>query len=449
LQVSGDNIYKLYSESAEKAVIGSCLVNKEIIPDTLSMLEPVDFYAPQHFNIFKGIKTLYDKKTVPDIITITEYLKDKGILDSVGGASYISNMASCSVNSGNVEYYARIVREKAVLRELELTLVNITNQITGCEDAEVLLNEAEKKIMALNLYRKDTDVEDVTTIAKRTMKIIEERAKRKTKLIGLSTGLSDLDNMTLGFQNKQLIIIGGRPSKGKSALGLNIATYLALYKQVPVAFFSIEDSKERIVNRIFASQSRVDNRRVRLGSMDSDEWSAVADAVTELTNAPLYIADASYLNRHELNRTARRLKRNKGIQILFIDYLQLLIGDVSANREREISSISLSLKALSKELSIPVVAMAQLNRNPLYRGSKPRLSDLRESGAIENDADVVMLLHRPNIEKAEQEECEITSLIIAKQKDGPIGEINMLFHKKYLRFDNYSEEDELVAGFNT
>jgi len=419
-------------------------MDKDVLPDAIAELTPSDFYDTAHYNIFKAIVDLYEKKITPDIVTVTGYLKDKGILDSIGigGPAYVAGLVTGTIHSSNIYHYINIIKEKATLRKIRLLLQSIGDKLNSCTDVEELLSETESKFMDIHTRKSDSKAEKVSDIAIRSMKVIEERAQQNSRLIGLPSGLRDLDYRTLGFQDKQLTIIGGRPSKGKSALGLNIAAYLSMYKDIPVAFFSLEDSKERIVSRIFASQSRVDSRRVRLGTMNPDEFSAVAQTVAELSSAPLYIADKSYLSIHELNRTARKLKKTHDIKILFIDYLQLMTGEKDSNREREISSISHSLKALAKELSIPVIALAQLHRVGIQGNRKPKLSDFRESGAIEQDADVGILLHRPNIEKALRDDWEVMNLIIAKQKDGPTGEISVLFHKKYMRFDNYDEDIE-------
>lgn len=432
---------KLYSEMGEQAIIGSCLMDKEIIPEVLSDVNANDFYDPRNCNIFKAIKALHEKDTVADIVTVCDYLRNNELLDSIiGGSAYVASFVSGATNSQNVEYYIKIIKEKAILRGLRKLFNELNNRIDSCIDTEEFLNEIEKRIMAIELNKNKAETESVTDISKRTMKIIEERATRKAKLIGLPTGIRDLDRMTLGFRNKQLIIIGGRPSQGKSSLGINIASYLAIYQNIPTAFFSLEDNKERIVTRIFASHSRTNSRKVSLGAMNEDEWMAVTKTIMKLTDKPLYLDDASKMTIYQLNHMARKLKKTKDIKILFVDYLQLITGDINAGREREISSITHALKALAKELDIPIVAMAQLNRNVIYRKARPKLSDFRESGAIEQDADIAILLHRPNKEESEGNEFEVIELVVAKQKDGPIGKVSVMFHKEYLKFDNYNKE---------
>jgi len=431
---------KLFSEEAEIAVLGCCLIDKEAVEIAMDILAPDDFYNTSHYNIFKSITVLQEQNCTPDLVTVTNYLRRKDMLEPVGGAAYIASFIRGNISSENIEYYAKVVKDKSVRRKFKKVLLNTCSKIEVADKIEELMNVTEDKIMKITLTQNENNIEKAETIVKKVMKIIEKRASENRKLLGLPTGLYDLDRKLLGFQDKQLIIIGGRPSKGKSALGLNIASFLALYKNIPVAFFSLEDSKENIINRILAIHSKVDSKRVRLGAMDENEWTAVAQVAAKLYTAPLFLADNSYLSRHELNRTARKLKKQQGIKILFVDYLQLMTGEKDINREREVSSVSQSLKAIAKDLSIPVVAMAQLNRVSVIRDGRPKLSDLRESGAIEQDANVILLMWRPNMEKASEEKQEVISVIIAKQKDGEIGEIQLVFHKKYLKFDNYDKD---------
>jgi len=428
---------QLYSEEAEIAVISSCLMDKEAIEIALNIINTNDFYDEVHYNIFKAIVALHERKTIPDLVTVTAYLRDKKMLDTVGGSAYIASFIKVNISTQNVVHYAKIMRDKAIRRHFMEVLQEAHNKIENVDNIEELMSRTEDNIMKITFEQNENKVEKINSIVVRVMKIIEKKAAENAKLLGLPTRLYDLDRKLLGLQDKQLIIIGGRPSKGKSSLGLNIASFLSLYKDIPIAFFSLEDSKERIVNRILSIQSRVDSERVRLGAMNEDEWSAVAQVAAELHTAPLYIADNTYLSRHELSRTARKIKKQHGIKILFVDYLQLMTGEKDANREREISSISQSLKAIAKDLSIPVVAMAQLNRVSIAHSGRPKLSDFRESGAIEQDADVALLLWRPNMEKDLQEDKEVISVIIAKQKDGGTGEVQLMFNKKCLRFDNY------------
>mgnify|MGYP001092259406 CR=1 FL=1 len=429
----------LYNKEAEEIVLGSCFENDNILPIVLGTLDRDDFYFPSNSIVFNAIREIYNKDNKIRIEGLIDYLKQKETLDRIGGVSYIMGLYAKLESPRNIEYYCKMIKEKTAMRNLNTVCIQTTNKIKNCVNTEKLLGEVEQEIMNIKLYREEVEAENITPILERFAKIMDERVEKQSHLVGLSTGLEEVDNLTLGFQDKQMIVIASRPSMGKSALGLNMAVNLAIKKEIPVAFFSLEDSKIRITNRILSSLSRVNSNKIRTGLMSQDEREEVLAKMSYAMNKPLYIADVSYLNNYKLMRVARRYKKTKDIKIIFVDYLQLMSGKQDQNREREVSSISHALKAIAKELSIPVVALAQLNRNPLHR--IPQLSDLRESGAIEQDADVVIFIYRPNINQVLTEDNETCQLIVAKQKDGSPGKIDVIFHKKYLQFSNRTTEE--------
>jgi len=430
-----------YSEEAESAVISSMLMDMGATAEVSTTLTPDDFYYPAHSIICNAILEVYNKGQKVDIVTVVERLRKDDSLEKVGGSSYVASFVKGTISAENVIYYAEIVREKSILRDLikkGKLIIDMAN--SAKEDVEVILDEAENLIFDVRKKRSYERVKPITPLLKEVMKIIEERAEKKSMITGISTGLIDLDRLSSGLQNAELIILAARPSVGKTALALNLATHISLKENTPVLFFSLEMHWESLIFRLLSAESRIEGNRIRGGYIKEDEWVALTSAVSRLTEAPFYIDASPTMTIFELRAKARRMRKKYNIGIIFADYLQLIKGPQFQTREQEVAAISRALKSIAMELNVPVVALSQLSRQPERRGkdSKPILSDLRESGAIEQDADFVMFIHRPDqFEKSSDVPEERAELIIAKQRNGPIGDFDVAFSRKYARFDNF------------
>jgi len=427
----------------EMAVLGSMLIDKEAVNKSIELLDKSAFYKGAHQKIFEAALTLYERNVEVDYLTITDQLDKMGVLDEVGGAYYVTELANIVPSAASVEYYAKIVLEKSLLRKL----IEISNEITaeayeGREDATELIDNAERKIFALSEKKLKKGFVEIEPILRETFNIIDNYHKRKGSVTGVPTGFKELDEMTSGFQNSDLIIIAGRPSMGKTAFCLNIARNAAVKHEIPVGVFSLEMSNTQLAMRMLCSEARVDAHKVRTGKLPNSDWPRLSTSVGKLADAKIFIDDTAALSVLEIRAKSRRLKAEHGLGMVIVDYLQLAKGPGSAeSRQIEISAISQSLKALAKELEIPVVALSQLSRAVESRGGdrRPILSDLRESGAIEQDADVVMFIYRPELYGPVEEE-GIAEIIIAKQRNGPTGTVKLKFHKNFVRFDNLENE---------
>lgn len=430
-----------YSEEAEAAVISSMLMDMGAIAEVSTTLRTDDFYFPAHGIIYNAILEVYNKGQKVDIVTVVERLKKEGQLDKVGGAGFVASFVKGTVSAENVIYYAEIVSEKSILRDLiNKSKLIIDKAGSGKEEVEVVLDEAENLIFDVRKKRNYERVKPITPLLKEVMRIIEERAENKSLITGIPTGLIELDQMSSGFQNAELIILAARPSVGKTALALNLASHISIKENIPVLFFSLEMHWESLIFRLLSAESRIDGNRIRSGYIKEDEWVGLTSAVSRLTEAPFYIDASPAMTIFELRAKARRMKKKYNIGVIFADYLQLIKGPQVQTREQEVAAISRALKSIAMELNIPVVALSQLSRQPARRGkdSKPILSDLRESGAIEQDADFVMFIHRADqFEKSSASTEEKAELIVAKQRNGPIGDVNLAFSRKYARFDNF------------
>jgi len=430
-----------YSEEAEAAIISSMLMDMGAIAEVSTTLRADDFYYPAHGIIYNAILEVYNKGQKVDIVTVVERLKKEAQLDKVGGAGFVASFVKGTVSAENVIYYAEIVSEKSILRDLiNKSKLIIDKASSGKEEVEIVLDEAENLIFDVRKKRNYEKVKPITPLLKEVMKIIEERAENKSLLTGIPTGLRELDKMSSGFQNAELIILAARPSVGKTALALNLASHIAIKENIPVLFFSLEMHWESLIFRLLSAESRIDGNRIRSGYIKEDEWVGLTSAVSRLTEAPFYIDASPAMTIFELRAKARRMKKKYDIGVIFADYLQLIRGPQVQTREQEVAAISRALKSIAMELNIPIVALSQLSRQPARRGkdSKPILSDLRESGAIEQDADFVMFIHRADqFEKSSESPEEKAELIIAKQRNGPIGDMDLAFSRKYARFDNY------------
>jgi replicative DNA helicase len=405
----------------------------------MEILDADDFYRDAHRRIFNALINLSERDEPADLITLTNELRKIDQLDSIGGASYLASLIDSVPTAANIEYYARIVKEKAILRKLIQTSTEIiTQSYEDRGDVEGFLDEAERSIFEISEKRVRPSFYPIREIVKQSFTTIEKLFKKKEAVTGVPSGFKELDRMTAGFQPSDLIIIAGRPSMGKTAFCLDVAEYAAIGNKIPVAIFSLEMSKEQLVIRMLCSQANVEGTRLRTGYLNESDWPKLTIAAGNLSDAPIYIDDTAALSALELRAKARRLKSEYGLGMVIVDYLQLMRGRARVeSRQQEISEISRSLKALAKELTIPVIAVSQLSRKTEERtGNKPQLSDLRESGAIEQDADLILFIYRdevynrsednPNRGKAE--------VIIGKQRNGPIGKIDLAFLDKFTTF---------------
>jgi len=435
---------------AEQCVLGAVLLERDALPKALEILRPDDFYRENHRQIFKAMIELFEKNEPPDIITITEQLRRNNKLDESGGASYLVDLSEKMPTAANIEYYAKIVRQKAVLRSLIHSATEIAARAaTAQEDVEDILDFSEKTIFSIAENQIKPSFHPLKAILKTTFKDIERLYEKKQLVTGVPSGFFDLDAMTSGFQPSDLIIVAGRPSMGKTAFCLNIAQHAAAEANVPTAIFSLEMSKEQLALRLLCAEARVDNHRLRSGFIAENEWAKLAMAAGKLAETSIFIDDTPGNTVFEMRAKARRLKAEHNLGLIIVDYLQLMSGSRSRadSREQEISEISRSLKALAKELGVPVIALSQLNRRVEDRVDKrPHMADLRESGAIEQDADVILFIYREEVYHPDSEDAKgKAEVIIGKQRNGPIGDIKLAFRSEYTRFENYSTRDPLPA----
>jgi len=425
---------------AERAVLGAMLIDDDAIGTVLERLDSSFFYEIGHQKIYDGIVRLYAERKNVDIITLTDRLKADGVLEAVGGAAYLSDLVDAVPTSANVLHHAEIVKEKGIKRKLIRNATEIvTRSFEAGSEVDELVDEAEKLIFEIAQDREKQPAIPLKDIVKQTIEKIDLLYQKKETVTGIPSGFIEFDKMTSGLQNSDLIIIAARPSMGKSALAAGMAEHAAIERGIPVAFFSLEMSKEQVVMRLLCSQARVDAQKVRTGLLASHEWPMLTRAAAKLSNVPFFIDDTPAISSLELRAKARRLKSAHDIRLIVVDYLQLMRGSTSRveNRQQEISEISRSLKALARELQIPVIAISQLSRAVESRESRrPQLSDLRESGAIEQDADVVVLLVREDYYEPKPENLGLAEIIIAKQRNGPTGLVKLRFFKEYIRFEN-------------
>ncbi|MBZ0156457.1 MAG: replicative DNA helicase [Alphaproteobacteria bacterium] len=440
---------------AEQSVLGSIIFDNEALPKVLEVLSPDDFYKDSHRRLYNAMLDLFDRNEPIDIITLTDHLKKNSELESVGGIAYLTALANSVPTSANIRYHSKIIREKALLRALIQTATHITAKVyEDSLDADEMVDYAEKMVFDIADKRTKVSFSDMKSIVKDSIRMIEQLYDKKETITGAPTGFKDLDEMTAGFQPGDLIIIGGRPGMGKTAFALNIAQHVGVEMKEPVAIFSLEMSKEQLAMRMLCSEGMVDASRVRKGFLSKQDWPKLTAAAGNLAASPIYIDDSSGVSVLEMRAKARRLKReHRGLSLVVVDYLQLMRSrGTFERREQEISEISRSLKALAKELSVPVIALSQLNRAVEQRGDrKPTLADLRESGAIEQDADVIIFLYRDEIyNKNNQNNKGKAEIIIAKQRNGPTGSVHLTFLSDKTRFVDFSnmsyETEEEVYG---
>lgn len=428
-----------YSPEAEKTVLGGIIVNNKNLNVVLSIISPEDFYREANRRILEKIIALVDKELPVDLLSLSEELQRAGYLEEVGGASYLSSLMDGIPRSLNIEYHTQIIKEKSILRRLILSSAKIiSSSYEQKEDADQLLNEAQAAIIEVAEQRIRPGFIPIGMLTEPTLEMIRALHDRKETVTGVPTGFRDLDGLTSGFHNSEFIVVAGRPSMGKTALGLNIAHYVGVKTDYSVGFFSLEMAKEQIVIRLLCAEAQLDIKKVRTGFIGEREFEKLKLSAEVLSRAKIFLDESSALTVMEMKAKARRLKMEKNLDLLFVDYIQLMrSGSRFENRTQEMSYISRSLKELSKEIQIPVVGISQLSRAP-ERGRRepiPQLSDLRESGAIEQDADVVIFIYRPELYRPQDETLRgIADVNIAKQRNGPTGRINLAFIREYARF---------------
>jgi len=426
---------------AERSILGAVLLDNHSLNAAVEKLRSEDFFLPQHRQIFQRMIQLAEHQQAIDVVTLMDDLARRGELDSAGGVAYLSQLADGLPRATNVEHYARIVKEKSVLRNLAFSAAAIQEQaLAAGDDADVILDRAESTIFQIAEDRVRAGLIGVKELVRDNFERLERIFSEGRRITGLATGYPGLDNETAGLQPSELVILAARPSMGKTALALNIAENVAVRNREPVAVFSFEMSKESLLLRMLASEARVDAHKFRTGHMGRDDWNKITRALTSLGDAPLWIDDSASSTVLEMGAKARRLKRDRGLSLMIVDYLQLVVPTNTGrgtNRQEEVSSISRALKGLAKELKVPVVVLSQLTRAPEREERKPQLSDLRESGSIEQDADVVLFINRPNFYKTDlpEEDRAKAELIIAKQRNGPTGNLNFVFLARHTRFE--------------
>ncbi|KUO67638.1 MAG: replicative DNA helicase [Clostridia bacterium BRH_c25] len=427
------------SVEAEQSVLGAMLLDKEAISTATELISGEDFYREAHKEIFEAIVDIYDRGEPVDLITLTEKLKTRNTLDAVGGITFLTNLMDAVPTTHNVKYYAKIIEDKSLLRRLIKSSNDIiAKSYQASEDIGEIIDDAEKGIFNISLNRSTQGFTHVKNILNVNFDKIEELYLNKGKLTGVPTGFTDLDGKLSGLQKSDLVLIAARPSMGKSSFMMNIVQHAAVRDKVTTAIFSLEMSKEQLTQRLLCAEALIDAHRLRIGDINEDEWVKLARSMGPLSEAPIFIDDTPAISITEMRAKCRRLKLEHNLGLIVIDYLQLMQGKSSSeSRQQEISEISRSLKALAREINVPVVALSQLSRAPEMRADhRPILSDLRESGAIEQDADVVMFLYRDEYYHPDSEKKNIGEVIIAKQRNGPTGTIELVWLGQFTKFVN-------------
>ena len=429
---------------AEQSVLGSLLLDKEALNKVADFLKADDFYRSDHADIYRGILKLYEKRKPLDVLTLTDYLETAKKLKEVGGASYLATLVNSVPTAANVVTYAQIIQHKATLRRL-ISVASKISELGYDETTEVesVLDMAESSLFGVSQNYIKQYFTPIKDILADSFDRIDKLHRDKGTLRGIPTGLRDLDNMTAGLQQSDLIIVAARPSLGKSSLALNFADHIACDEKVPVGIFSLEMSKEQVIDRLLCSRGSVDSWKLRTGNLDDEDFGKLNYAMGMLSEAPLFIDDSPIINVMEIRTKARRLQAEHGLGLIIIDYLQLLQGGSGKfdGRVQEVSEISRNLKSLARELNVPVIALSQLSRSVEHRDNKrPMLSDLRESGSIEQDADIVMFLYRDDYYDKETENQNIAELLIKKHRNGPTGDIGLFWKPEYMRFSTLDKK---------
>ncbi|MBM7700717.1 replicative DNA helicase [Kurthia huakuii] len=427
-----------HNQEAEQSVIGAIFLEPQALVTASEVLVPEDFYNAAHKLIFETMLTLNDQRTAIDIVTIAEELSNKNLLDDVGGITYITEVASAVPTAANVAFYASIVAEKSVLRRLIRTATKIVEDgYTREDEVAELLGEAEKQIMEVASRKNSSDFKHIKGVLVETYDHVEQLQNRQGDITGIPTGFRDLDKLTAGFQRGDLIIVAARPSVGKTAFALNVAQAVGTKTDENVAIFSLEMGAEQLVMRMLCAEGNIDAQVLRTGALTTEDWGKLTLAMGALSRAGIYIDDAAGIRINDIRAKCRRLKQEHGLGMILIDYLQLIQGPGKAgqNRQQEVSDISRSLKGLARELEVPVIALSQLSRGVEQRQDKrPMMSDLRESGSIEQDADIVAFLYREDYYDKETEDANTIEIIVAKQRNGPTDTVKLAFKKEYNKF---------------
>ena len=429
-----------HNHEAEQSVIGAIFLEPQALITASEILIPEDFYRTAHQKIFQTMLTLSDQGKAIDVVTIAEELSSKKEIEDVGGLAYISELANAVPTAANIVHYAKIVEEKALLRRLIRVATKIVESgYAGDDEVEVLLSEAEKNVLEVSKRKNAGDFKHVKDVLVETFDNIEQLVNREGDITGIATGFTDLDRMTAGFQRNDLIIVAARPSVGKTAFALNVAQSIAVKERENVAIFSLEMGAEQLVMRMLCAEGNIDAQVLRTGQLQDADWEKLMMAMGSLSNAGIFIDDTPGVRINEIRAKCRRLKQEHGLGMILIDYLQLIQGSgrPGENRQQEVSEISRSLKGLARELQVPVIALSQLSRGVEQRQDKrPMMSDLRESGSIEQDADIVAFLYRDDYYDKESESKNMIEIIIAKQRNGPTGTVTLAFRKEYNKFLN-------------
>ncbi len=424
---------------AEQATIGSMLLDKDAIVKAIDILTAEEFYKDAHRIIFETVVSMYEKGEPIDLVTVTEQLRRRGSLEQIGGISYITTLANMVPTAANVEYYARIVKEKAIYRSLVRVGTGIVALgYEGAEDVELALDQSEQMIFSLSQQRGKQGIADIKAVLVGTFERIEKLYESKGRVTGVPTGFTDLDTMLTGLQPSDLIIVAARPSMGKTSLALNVAAHAAINESIPVVIFSLEMSREQLAMRLLSAEAKVDGQRLRRGQLVDEDWKRLSYGLGRLSEAPIFIDDSPSLTALEIRAKARRLKVEHGLGLVLVDYLQLIQGrGRTESRQQEIAEITRSLKSLARELRVPVLALAQLSRAVETASERrPLLSHLKESGEIETSADVVAFIYREDYYNKSAQKQNIAEIIVAKQRNGPTGSVELMWHKEYTRFEN-------------
>ncbi|MBQ0146766.1 MAG: replicative DNA helicase [Lachnospiraceae bacterium] len=427
-----------HSIEAEQSVIGSMLMDKDAIPAAVDILNKEDFYSTQYGIMYECMVELYNEAKPIDLVTVQNRLREKDVPPEVASLEAVKDIINTVPTSANIKTYAGIVHDKAVMRRLIRTSEDIANTCyAGKEPLDVILEDTEKNIFHVIQQKNHGELVPIGVVAETVLSKIEKASKTKEKITGISTGFSDLDYMTSGFQPSDLVLIAARPSMGKTALVLNIVRHVAMKKKRPCMVFSLEMSKEQLVNRVLSMESDINSQKLRTGELGDADWEQLVQAVMEVSRSPLVIDDTPGITVTELRSKCRKVKLEKGLDLIVIDYLQLMSGSSkrSENRQQEVSEISRNLKAIAREMECPVIALSQLSRAPDQRPDhRPQLSDLRESGAIEQDADIVMFIYRDERYNPDTEHPGEAELIVAKQRNGPTGTVNLVWKEETTKF---------------
>ena len=436
-----------WSPEAEQAVLGAMLLDQDAALRAVEMVDDTVFYREEHRRLFRAMRALIERRSVIDPVTLNDELERRGELAQVGGGEYVTELVDAAPTAANLEHHARILREKSILRRLiESSTRTITEAYDGRSQAPELLDLAEARIFQISQQGRDQGFTRLKEMLWPAMERIEALQRSGKTITGVPTGFVDLDELTSGFQPSELVIVAARPSMGKTALVLNLAAYAAIEAKVGVAIFSLEMSKDALVQRLLTAEAQVDSSRVRRSALRDADFTRLARAAGILQGCPIWIDDSPAITLLEMRSKARRLKAEHDIGLLVVDYLQLMRSpEYAENRVQEISDVSRSLKGLARELKIPVIALSQLSRASEQRGGerKPILSDLRDSGAIEQDADVVIFIHRPEYyDKEDETKRGIAEIMLAKHRNGPTGDITLRFSREFTRFDNFTTREE-------